>query len=114
MTAVAWETPTASRPTQMYAESTKAQMKEITPWSTLGGRGGCGIGLDPNEPSRRQTMEIAREERRLADVRRPRQLGDPPLEADRETAVRRHPVAERLQVALVPLGPLAARRERPQ
>jgi ABC-type uncharacterized transport system YnjBCD permease subunit len=34
-------TPTASSPAQMKRPSTAAQMKDATPWSMLGGRGGC-------------------------------------------------------------------------
>ena len=50
---------------------------------------------------RRQPVQVAREERDLADVRRLDQPRHPALEPDREAAVRRHPVAERLQVGVV-------------
>ena len=47
-----------------------------------------------------QPSEVAREQRRLADVRRLDQPRHPALQPDREAAVRRHAVLERLQVAL--------------
>src|SRR5690242_11796407 len=51
------------------------------------------------DPSWQQPIAITREERRLADVRRADHLRHEPLEAEREPAVRRHPVAERVQIA---------------
>src|SRR5438067_199434 len=45
-----------------------------------------------------EPADVPRKERREADVRRARELGDQPLETDREAAVGRHPVAERLEV----------------
>src|SRR5260221_5916504 len=45
------------------------------------------------------------------DVLRAREPGDPALEAEREAAVRGHPVPERLQVALVRPGWQAPRRQ---
>src|SRR2546423_969220 len=50
-----------------------------------------------------EAVAVARKQRRLADVRRAREARDEALEPDREAAVRGHPVAERLQVALVRL-----------
>ena len=44
-------------------------------------------------------MQVTRKQRRLTDVGRAGQPRDPSLEPDREPAVRRHPVAKRLQVA---------------
>src|SRR5919198_1075974 len=49
--------------------------------------------------SGREPVQVAREERGLADVRRPDQPGQPALQPDGEAAVRRHAVPERLQVA---------------
>ena len=54
--------------------------------------------------SRREPVQVAREQRRLADVLRAGEPGDPALEPDCEPALRRHAVPERLQVALVGLG----------
>src|SRR5581483_8197803 len=70
----------------------------------------------------REPVQVAGEERRLADVLRAGEAGDPALEAEGEPAVRRHPELERLQIALergrvavergdvvlVPVQPLAA------
>ena len=40
MKAVGFDTPTASMKAQNSTPSTRAQMKETTPWSTLGGAHG--------------------------------------------------------------------------
>src|SRR4051812_15752473 len=45
-----------------------------------------------------QPVPVTREERRLADVRRPDRLRDESLQAESEAAVRRHPVTERIEV----------------
>ena len=58
-------------------------------------------------PLRRQPVQVAREQRDLADVRRAGQPGHPALEPDREPAVRRHAVPERLEVGRVRLRGLA-------
>src|SRR4051794_10781627 len=63
-------------------------------------------------PSWHQPVPVTREERRLADVRRTDRLRDEPLEAEGEAAVRRHPVAERVEVRGEGLGGHPARRER--
>src|ERR1051326_8935734 len=63
-------------------------------------------------PSWQQPIAITREERRLADVRSADRLRHEALEAEREAAVRRHPVAERVEIAGERLGVQAARRER--
>ena len=51
--------------------------------------------------SRLDAVDVAREDRRLADVARLDQAGHPTLPTDREPAVRRHAVLERLEVRLV-------------
>src|SRR5204862_3267909 len=62
---------------------------------------------------RRKTMKVAREERRLAEVSRADELRRPALETESEPAVRRHPVAERLEVRVERLRCLARGCERP-
>src|SRR5579884_241986 len=49
--------------------------------------------------SRHETAPVAREERRLAEVADAERLRDETRQADREAAVRRHPVAERVEEA---------------
>src|SRR6187402_2454177 len=62
--------------------------------------------------SRREPVEVTREQRDLTDVRRTGQSSHEALEADREAAVRRHPVPKRLEVALVRLDRLTHPGER--
>ena len=60
----------------------------------------------PTQPacSRREAVDVAGEERDLADVGGAGEAGDPALEADGEAAVGRHAVTERLEVAGERLG----------
>src|SRR5688500_140220 len=60
--------------------------------------------------SRRQAVDVAWERGDLPNVGRAGQARDPPLEADRETAVRWHAMAERLEVSLVGGGVLTGER----
>src|SRR4051812_29555770 len=48
---------------------------------------------------RRQAVDVAREQGRLADVRGVHESRHPALQPQRAAAVRRHPVAEGVQVA---------------
>src|SRR5690348_5617100 len=65
---------------------------------------GTGPGTWHRDLSLRdEAVAVAREERRLADVGGADEPGRPALEPERETPVRRHPVSERLQVAVVGL-----------
>ena len=101
-------TRSSARPTR---PATRSSAPTPTP-STSSSPSGAARRV-PRTDLGREPVQVAREERDLADVGRADQPRHPALQPDREAAVRRHAVPERLEVGVVRRRVLAARPDGP-